>query len=217
MKRFTRLPLPALVVAVVALVMALGGSAYAAIVITGKNVRNGTLVGADIKNKSLAGKDIKNDSLGRIPIKEERLDAAKLGKVKSATDADGVAGTTARHVDGFSLDDGQSKAVTTVGPISLTARCRTDAGDQIAEIVVQTNQNHSAMDGAQKDTDLNVGETPQLVAASAASGTPAFDQESAGAVIAPDGTELVGQELYAGTSVLGQGGKCRFGGTVWVG
>jgi hypothetical protein len=217
MKRFLRLPSPAMVVAVAALVVALSGSAYAAIVITGGNVRNGTLTGADVKNKSLSGKDPKNDSLGRVPIKEERLDASKLGKVKNATNADGVAGMTARHVDGFSLDNGQSRAVTTVGPITLTARCRTDAGNQIADIVVQTNQNGSAMDGAQKDTDLNVGEAPQLVAASGPSGTPAFDQESAGAVIAPDGTELVGQELYAGASVLAQVGKCRFGGTVWVG
>jgi hypothetical protein len=91
MKRILRKrPSAAMIVAVVAMVMALGGTAYASIVITGKNVRNGSLVGADIKNKSLGGKDIKNDYLGRVPIKEERLDASKFGQVNSSKVADGV-------------------------------------------------------------------------------------------------------------------------------
>jgi hypothetical protein len=91
MKRILRKrPSPAMIVAVVAMVMAFGGTAYAKIVITGKNVRNSSLVGADIKNKSLGGKDVKNDYLGRVPIKEERLDASKFGQVNSAKVADGV-------------------------------------------------------------------------------------------------------------------------------
>jgi hypothetical protein len=55
------------------------------------------------------------------------------------------------------------------------------------------------------------------VAASAAAGTPAFDQEGSGAAIAADGTELLGQELYAGVGVLGQAGQCRFGGVLYSG
>jgi hypothetical protein len=83
--------------------------------------------------------------------------------------------------------------------------------------VVQTNANDTAMDGAEKDTDFDVGETRQLVAASAPTGTPAFDQECSGAAIASDGTELLGQELYAGVGVLGQPRKCRFGGVLYAG
>lgn len=91
MKRILRKrPSAAMIVAVVALFAALGGTAYAKIVITGKNVRNNSLVGADIKNKALAGRDIKNDSLGRVPIKEERLTASKFGQVNSSKVADGV-------------------------------------------------------------------------------------------------------------------------------
>jgi hypothetical protein len=55
------------------------------------------------------------------------------------------------------------------------------------------------------------------VGAQALPGVPAFDQEASAAAIAPDGTEFLGQELYAGTSVLGQANKCRFGGIVYVG
>lgn len=106
MKRsLRRRPSPALIVSVIALFVALGGSAYA-LTITGANVRNNSLTGADIRdvkggdlrNYSATGKDIKRDSLGRVPIKEERLDASKLGKVKAASSADGVAGLTARRI-----------------------------------------------------------------------------------------------------------------------
>jgi hypothetical protein len=47
------------VMASVAVFVALGGSAYAAVKITGKDVRNGSLTGRDIKDRSLARKDLK--------------------------------------------------------------------------------------------------------------------------------------------------------------
>jgi hypothetical protein len=214
MKRFMRVPSPAMVVALAALFVALGSSAYAAIVITGKNVRNNTLEGADIKNKALHGRDVKVDSLGRIPIKEERLDASKIGKVKNS---DAVGGMTSRKIEPFTLNVGQGRSVLTTGPFTLTANCRASGGNHVAEIVIATNANDAAVDGPQKDTNFDVGESAQLVASSAASGTPSFDQEASGAAIGTDGTEILGQELYVGTSVLNQPNTCRFGGVVWVG
>ena len=47
------------VMATVAVFIALGGSSYAAIKITGKNVKDGSLTGADIKNSTLRGSDIR--------------------------------------------------------------------------------------------------------------------------------------------------------------
>jgi hypothetical protein len=57
--RRTSWPSPALVVSIVALVLALAGGATAATLITGKQVRNGSLTGLDIKDKSLTAKDFK--------------------------------------------------------------------------------------------------------------------------------------------------------------
>lgn len=226
MKRLLRRrPSPALVVAAIALFAALSGSAYA-LSITGASVVNGSLTGADIKNRSLTQADLKGralkgtlmikDSVGNNAVKEQVLDASKFKQVKSAKDSDALAGAEGVRVAPFFLDNNQSKAVATVGPFTLTARCRTDVADQIAEIVIQTNQNNSAVDGATKDTAFNIGETVALVAAQAPTGTPAFDQEAAGAAIAPDNTEILGQELYAGVSVLGQANKCRFGGLLYT-
>jgi hypothetical protein len=61
-----------MVVAVAALVMSLGGSAYA-LVITGKSIKNGTVTAKDIRNHSLTGNDIRHDRLGGGSIKESSL------------------------------------------------------------------------------------------------------------------------------------------------
>jgi hypothetical protein len=79
------LPSPSMVVAVVALVMSLGGSAYA-LVITGKSIRNGSVTAKDIRNRSLTGTDVKKNKLGGDGIKE-----SSLGTVPSAFTAHGGA------------------------------------------------------------------------------------------------------------------------------
>ena len=66
------LPSPAMVVAVVALVMSLGGSAYA-LVVTGKQIRNNSVTAKDIRNRSLTGSDVRRDKLGGGSIKESSL------------------------------------------------------------------------------------------------------------------------------------------------
>lgn len=65
-------PSPAMIVALVALVMSLGGSAYA-LVITGKSIRNNTVTGKDIRNRSLSGSDVRENKLGGGAIKESSL------------------------------------------------------------------------------------------------------------------------------------------------
>jgi hypothetical protein len=66
------LPSPAMVVAVVALVMSLGGSAYA-LVVTGKQIRNNSVTGKDMRQRSLTGNDVRRDKLGGGSIKESSL------------------------------------------------------------------------------------------------------------------------------------------------
>src|SRR5262245_58652129 len=52
------------VISTVCLFVLLGVTAVAATVITGKNVKNGSLTGKDVKNSSLTGTDVKDQSLG---------------------------------------------------------------------------------------------------------------------------------------------------------
>jgi hypothetical protein len=51
------------VVATLALVVAMGGTSYAAVKITGKDVKNSSLSGKDVKNESLTGLDVKKQSV----------------------------------------------------------------------------------------------------------------------------------------------------------
>jgi hypothetical protein len=87
MRRILRrfLPSPAMVVALVALVMSLGGSAYA-LVITGKSIKNGTITAKDVRNRSLTGTEVRRDRLGGASIKE-----STLGPVPAAFVAVGAA------------------------------------------------------------------------------------------------------------------------------
>ena len=71
------------VMATIAVFIALGGSSYAALKITGRNV----------KNSSITYKDLKRNTLGGTRIKESRL-----GKVRRARNADRVDGRDAEDL-----------------------------------------------------------------------------------------------------------------------
>jgi hypothetical protein len=71
------LPSPAMVVALTALVMAMGGSAYA-LVITSGSIKNNTVRSADVRNGGLIGKDVRGDGLGGRSIKESTLGPVPL-------------------------------------------------------------------------------------------------------------------------------------------
>jgi hypothetical protein len=85
-RRVRRLvPSPAMLVALTALALSLGGSAYA-LVVTGKTIRNNTVTGADTRQRSLTGNDVKRDKIGGGSVKE-----STLGPVPSALLAHGGA------------------------------------------------------------------------------------------------------------------------------
>jgi hypothetical protein len=55
------------VMATVAVFIALGGSSYAALTITGADVRNGSLTNRDLKKNTLDGRRIRESRLGKVP------------------------------------------------------------------------------------------------------------------------------------------------------
>ncbi len=67
MSRNTR-TVPAALLAVVVLIVAMAGTATAAMLITGKDIKNDTVTTYDIKNGSLKGVDVKNGSLGAADL-----------------------------------------------------------------------------------------------------------------------------------------------------
>jgi hypothetical protein len=73
MTRFRRfIPSPAMAVALLALFMAMGGSAYA-LVVTSGSIKNNTIRSADVRNGALLGKDFRSNGVGDGAIKESTL------------------------------------------------------------------------------------------------------------------------------------------------
>src|SRR4051812_41425407 len=66
------------VVATIALFVALGGSSYAAVTLTGRNIKDSTLTGKDVKDKSLTGADVKDSSLTGRDVRNGSIAAADL-------------------------------------------------------------------------------------------------------------------------------------------
>jgi hypothetical protein len=124
-------PSPALVVAGLALVVALGGTAFAA------PIRHlaGSIDGASIKNHTIGGAKLKDDTLTGKQINESRL-----GAVPQAANADTVGGVTVRKV--FYAPKTESATPQTIldlGGLVLTATC--DNGD--VEVVMTSKVDHA--------------------------------------------------------------------------
>jgi hypothetical protein len=101
MRRF--LPSPAMVVAVVALAVSLSGSAYAALVITGKSIRNGTVTTRDIRNHSLRGTDMRRDGIGGGSIKESTLGPVPTAYLATGSGRFAVVNANGQAVRGRSI------------------------------------------------------------------------------------------------------------------
>lgn len=67
------------VMATIAVFVALGGSSYAAVKITGKDVRDNSLTGADVRNNSLKSADVRNGSLLSSDFKAGELPSGVQG------------------------------------------------------------------------------------------------------------------------------------------
>ena len=152
-----RLPSPSMAVASTALVVALGGTSYAAVQVSGKDVRNNSLTGRDIRD--IRSGDVRNGSLRARDFKRGDLPRGATGPQGPKGDA-GSAGTRwalvnaageierqsggFRVVSAYGSNDAPPAAAGNVY-IELTGE---DLGDNglLASISLQngTNQNGSA-------------------------------------------------------------------------
>lgn len=88
------------VVASVALFVALGGSSYAAVSITGKDVRDGSLTGRDIRDGSLTNRDVRSHSLLARDFKLGELPRGPRGNPGPTGPAGTPNGYTKAQADG---------------------------------------------------------------------------------------------------------------------
>src|ERR1700753_3690617 len=73
-KLWRRRPSPAMIVALIALVVALGGTAYAAGQINGNSIQKQSIGGGKLKKKTLTGYQVNVDKLGTVPSSHRAID-----------------------------------------------------------------------------------------------------------------------------------------------
>lgn len=239
MKRLlSRRPSGASLIALVALFVSLGGSAYAAARITGADVvdrsltyhdiaRNSIgygevtgLTGHDVRRSSMGGYQVDESTLAKVPSAAKADTAGNANTVGGKAPSDFVASSSLVRVGIVRLTNGQTKQLAQVGPLTITARCTINSGgSDTARIFASTTEPGSLLLGADKDATFGPA-TPEALsriaeATTSTTGTPvASDQPFE--LTAPSGSSTHGQ-LTAAANSLNGAGACQFTGYVVVG
>ena len=215
-------PTPATIISVLALVVATGGTSYAALSITGKDVVNQSLSGKDIENQTLTGKDVKNASLKGKDFAPGQLPAGPQGPQGPAGAGRWVlinaAGQIEAQSGGFSVTAGYPTLTATgTDPLGL----RANGNVYINANEPLTNNGVFAVVALQNTVDQN-GDMIMNGRAGAPDANPEFAGEIAvsqcglpGTACAPPGTGnvnhlVVSPRMSDGTVTSTDTGRKRF-------
>lgn len=151
-KALSKRPSPAMIVALVALFVALGGSAYAASKIGTKDIKNNAITTAKIKKNAVTAAKVKKNAITTAKIKDgavtgTKIDAATLGTVPNASHASTA--DSATNATNFSryftsglkkASVGQTVPLANVGPFTFTGVCEDLGGNKYrAQVYVTTS------------------------------------------------------------------------------
>ena len=203
MSKSVRRPSPALIVAIVALVAALAGSAIA---LPGKN----TVQSNDIKKGAVKSKHLKNNG-----VKGKDVDEASLGTVPSAATAATAANLLGHTRLALIVGEGEHTLLA-LGPFTLKGTCEIDeGGNDTATFNIETATDDSALESdGTDDDDFDVADNPLDISdSSAPTGDPDVDQNDDQLVaIAANGATFTSGDYFSAVNVGGEPG-CYFGGT----
>lgn len=230
-----RRPSPAMVIALIALFVAMGGVSYGVATgsIDSREIKNNTVKSGDLRNNDIRGKDIRSSTIGGSDVASNTLkgadiDESSLGKVPSATNADKA--TTADRVDTivtvdrFTLTNGQTRTIATRGPLSLVAECAINnpANNDSAVVRAVTTADNSTLDASDETEDVDPG-TPAADreysrATSTPTGTPEVEANSSGTFLAANGQYISNAGFLVGVNLPGSGNStCTFAGKLLLG
>jgi hypothetical protein len=230
LKHLSRLrPTPALVVALIALFVSLGGVSYGVATgyIDSREIRNNTVASGDIRNNDIRTKDLRNNEVRGIDIRNSTVQGrdialatitgqdvkeSTLTEVPSAANA--TRAGTAGSVDALRLittkvvaQGGAPATLVQYGPLTVTGACVADMSGPRAEVRVQSTEAGSSADGEEASFGV-LGAGAQTVAAVASTGPRAI--ESSALVASGAAASLSGV-----VSLIADGagaGSCRFQG-----
>lgn len=158
-------PSPAMIVAVIALVAALTGTAFAALgknSVGSKQLKKNAVTAAKIKGNAVTEAKIRNSSVSTGKLKDAAVTAEKiangavtgakvqtssLGKVPSAASADTASNLVGQQSFFARLGPGQSQTIASHGSVSLVATCESAGGTDSVKILGQTTLSGAILRG----------------------------------------------------------------------
>jgi hypothetical protein len=125
MKRWFKLPSPAMVVGLAALTLSVGGNVTAAVLFTGADIKDGTVRNVDLDNGTIRGGKIHHRTISGVKLARNSVTGAEvrewsLGKVRWAGKA---------H-DADRLDGRDANALTRVARVNVTTTLTLTTSDQ---------------------------------------------------------------------------------------
>jgi hypothetical protein len=222
-----RVPSPALIIALCALVFSMAGGAYAAAKINGKNIKKGTVTGKALKKNTLTGTQIRESKLGKVPKATAADTAGTAANAALLAGIDqGAFARNANFVRAFkSMNVGEADVtLVSVGDISVRMSCQVNAANDEMNIYAVTATNGAALESEEDDQDpLDTADTAPnseisegaLTASAVTSYEDGYDDT--GFVISADSTHLITLLEGSASKIMNRSGKdCIFGGTFIV-
>jgi hypothetical protein len=219
-------PSPALAIALIALFVALGGSAYAVKKVGTKEIKANAVTAAKIKKSAITTPKIRNEAVTGAKVDEASLgvvpDAANAASAATAiTSQNSVNAVNATNFSRFftsglrTASVGEEVAIATVGPFTLAGECvNAGGGTFVANVQLSTSAANSFMSSSQ-DEFPNGGFDPGDTAAvgdlaidEAQEWNGSFGLENQWAAASPDGSVVL--QGFANNGVHVFGADCAF-------
>jgi hypothetical protein len=205
-------PSPAMLVAVIALVAALAGSATA---LKGKNkvdkndIRRNAVQGKQVKDDTLKGADVDEATLGQVPS------AATAGAAERSAGLEGLARIAPVTIS----DNAPETSLATLGPFTIALACIEAGTSTTAQLRIRTSENDTIWrSGSDSDANLDVDSFGTLAEVndpdSPDSPMYAPPAQSAFGAIAPSRAALDGALHLIADGAPGLGGTCTAWGQV---
>ncbi len=228
-------PSPALIVALIALVVAMSG---AAIALPGKStvgsvdLKRNAVRSKHIQSKAVRGSDVENDALKGKQVFEEKLEAVPEAVGVQTVRPFGDSFERAGAIDGPDAVSARASAPKLVlaseGQLTVYAKCfrSTDTDTVFARVYVETSADGAVfesdtdqLEGTGGYLDVATDENERELLATVAEPDASALDTGRWYAMAPDGTGLGGTVAAAakngsvgGNGVFGDGGVCLFGG-----
>jgi len=229
-----------MVVSVLALIVALGGTSYAALslpknsvgskqikknAVTNSDVKNSAITSAKVKNGSLTGSDVKDHSLTGQDLAAGSIPAGPQGAVgpQGPQGPKGDTGDTPTKMLKGTANAGETITIATYGPFTLKGDCSGTTGNPTAQWKIATSQDHSAFTDYANSylSDFSASDGDQNIEYSSSTSDPtSADMEGpydgTFAALSADLNTYITGSLSTGTYVGGASNPpCEFNGVVF--